>query len=97
MPIWTKCLSDTLYYDNSPADERGSCRVSIDKEHITVTYDDDHDVVTYSGIDHGNGHFSLKCPERKGEASLHMFKDGNILEGYWFEGGTRGMWRIKLA
>jgi len=27
---------------------------------------------------------------------LHRLSDSNILEGYWTEDGTHGMWRVYL-
>lgn len=61
----------------------------------------------YIGKESTPGYFKLKCKENPvmtGEASLHRFKDGRILEGFWeehydYEGvkySDKGMWRIYL-
>ncbi len=98
MTVWNNCTIDTLYYGEQAADTKApGYEVRIDENDIVVAYDDDEGWVEYRGKNNGNGHFQLTCPERKGEATLHQFPNGEILEGYWIEGGYRGMWRITLA
>lgn len=97
MQVWSKCTAEVLYYDAEPAvtNEEGYI-VRLSDETIEVAYDDDDGPVCYRGKNKGDGHFSLSAPEREGKASLHRFPDSNFLEGYWLEGGVRGMWRISL-
>ena len=96
MPVWSDCKADIIYYDEE-ADIDEPCEVRIDKDEIIVSYDDEDGPVVYKGKNNGNGHFNLKAPEINGQASLHRFKDGEILEGFWIEGSNKGMWRIRLA
>jgi hypothetical protein len=98
MQVWSKCTAEVLYYDAEPAitNEEGYI-VRLSDETIEVAYDDDDGPVCYRGKNNGDGHFSLSAPERDGKASLHCFPDSAFLEGYWQEGGVRGMWRICLG
>ena len=97
MTIWKHCTVDTLFFSEDPAvtNELGY-QVKIDDKEIVVSYQDS-EWVEYRGKNKGDGHFQLSCPERKGEASLHQFPGGKILEGFWIENGYQGMWRIKLS
>ncbi|MBU2807576.1 hypothetical protein HF285_04675 [Acidithiobacillus ferrooxidans F221] len=93
-------MADTYFDDGSPPAlrQRDAGEVRIDEREIVVSYEDDDGVVIYRGNNDGSGHFSLEAPERNGRASLHRFiPNGNFLEGYWIEGGNRGMWRIELG
>jgi len=38
----------------------------------------------------------VRYNENDGYGSLQMFKDENILEGYWIEEGSEGFWKIEL-
>lgn len=51
----------------------------------------------YVGREDGAGHYRLTCPERRGNATLHRFKDSDILDGFWSEDGQIGMWRIQIS
>ncbi len=97
MTTWKHCTADILYYDDTEAmtnDEGYIVRLS-DKT-IEIAYDDDDGAVCYRGTNNGNGHFELTAPERSGHASLHCFPDSHFMDGYWQEGESRGMWRIRL-
>lgn len=98
MQTWKNSSADIIFYDMTPAyvNERGYI-VRLSEDEIEVTYDDDEGAVCYRGKSKGSGHFELHAPERDGKASLHCFPDSQVLEGYWQEGGTRGMWRIRLG
>ncbi len=85
-----------VFYDEGTADEDECCDVRIDSENIIVNYMDGKERVQYEGSDLGGGHFILNCKAKSGKASLHLPKDGKILEGYWEESGDRGFWRIYL-
>ena len=87
---------DSLYYDGE-ADVGIECQVKIDNDSIVVSYESDDGWVNYSGKNDKSGHFELHADRYDGHASLHMFPGSTVLEGYWVEQGTRGMWRIVLA
>ncbi len=99
MQVWSKCTAEVLYYNADPAktyEEKYIVRLS--DETIEVVYDDDDGrPVCYQGINNGDGHFNLLAPECDGKATLHRFPDSGYLEGYWREGGEKGMWRIRLG
>lgn len=98
MSVWKNCTVDTLYYgDNAAVTNETGYQVKIDDDEIVVSYQTDGVWVEYRGKNKKDGHFQLACPELKGQASLHQFPAGKILEGYWIEDGYRGMWRITLA
>lgn len=98
MQTWQNSTADIIFYDTTPAymNERGYI-VRLSDTSIEVSFDDDEGAVCYRGKNNGDGHFDLKAPERDGTASLHCFPGSHVLEGYWQEGGVRGMWRIRLA
>jgi hypothetical protein len=96
MPIWSHCKMDMLDYDRTPADEDYPREVRINQHTIVVENEDNEGTVWYVGVDDGTGHLELHCRERAGRATLHMFQKGLVLEGYWEEGGYRGLWRICL-
>ena len=96
MTIWKNSKMTRLYYSKDSALEDYHCIVEIDDKGIVVEYEGDG-TVQYRGSDKGIGHYLLRSKTVNGEASLHMFPLSTILEGCWFEGGDRGMWRITLA
>lgn len=87
---------DTLYYDDD-ANVGDQCEVKIDERSIVVSYHDEGGWVNYSGKNDGSGPFELSADGSDGRATLHMFPNSNVLEGYWVEENTSGMWRIELA
>jgi len=70
------------------------CKVTIDIEFITVSYDDAGQTWQYRGQAKGPGHYELQAEGFDGRATLHRFEGSNVLEGTWVEDGVRGMWRI---
>lgn len=97
LPMVTKtALMDTVFYDDTPANEREECEIRINGNEIVVSYEDDDGVVIYKGKDKGHGHFVLECPERQARVTLHRILNGKFLEGYWIEKDYRGFWRITL-
>ena len=98
MQVWERAMADIIYYDDTPATvhDKGYI-VRLSDDFIEVCYDDEDGAVCYKGINHGTGHFELKAPERNGSATLHCFPNSHVLEGFWQEGQTKGMWRIWLA
>lgn len=89
-------LMDSVFYDETPANEGEECEIRIDGNEIVVSYEDDDGVVIYRGKDEGHGHFVLECPERQARATLHQIPESRFLEGFWIEEGYRGFWRITL-
>jgi len=96
MPVWKNSLMTTAFLDETSAFEAEECVVRIEGDVIEISYDDEGGNVIYRGQNDSSGHFELICPERSGRATLHMFKDGKFLDGYWIEGGYKGFWRIEL-
>lgn len=97
--LWNKSTMTHLYYDSDEADENEPCGVRLDDSGLLIEYDDEDGAdrpfrAQYRGPD--AGHFKLECVQTGGKATLHRFRDGNLLEGSWLEGGCRGMWRITL-
>ncbi|MCL4500874.1 MAG: hypothetical protein M1438_03335 [Deltaproteobacteria bacterium] len=87
----------TVYYEESIADEDDECIVRIEDGKIGISYDHEDDGnVIYKGKEEANGHFELKCESPKGQATLHRFPEGLLLEGSWVEEGFKGFWQIKL-
>ena len=96
MDVYKNSRMITAYFDESPAHEDEECLVRIGENSIEVSYDDEDGNAIYRGNNDGSGHFELTFPERAGQATLHIFKNGKFLEGYWVEAGYKGFWRIEL-
>jgi hypothetical protein len=93
-PVMWKHSFMTCFYADGELSET-SCQVRISRGGIAVSYADEGEVV-YEGTEDAPGHFRLACKAVNGRATLHRFPDGDMLEGFWTEGGNRGMWRIQL-
>ena len=78
------------FYDDSYDSQ--VCEVIISPDKIVI--EEEHGVI-WTGINDGSGHFHL-VNENNDTASLHMFTNGKILEGFWIESGEQGMWRIHI-
>ena len=87
----------SLFYDARSEDSL--CDVKIDGKSIVVSYIEEGrpTAVIYKGTEHESGHYELFKEDGKGRATLHRFKDGGFLEGWWQENGMQGMWRITLT
>lgn len=87
----------TCYFAAEEATLNTPCTVEINEKTISVRYEEDEGgSVNYAGKNDGNGHFRLSGSDG-GKASLHMFPDSNILEGYWTANTCSGMWRIDTG
>ncbi len=88
---------DTYHQTNGYAPD-ALCKVRISDGSIAVSYDEEGvGVITYEGPEVEPGHFRLNAPAVDGQATLHRFQNSNVLEGWWHQGGARGMWRITLS
>lgn len=87
---------EIAFQDQARPHEKMECRVSIDDQSIDVSFEHKGSPLVYQGENVGTGNFVLDCPERNGKASLHVVKDGEVLEGYWIESGEKGYWKIRL-
>lgn len=98
LPIVKKCSIDFFYYDEgAELDVEGE--VKFEDAKIIVSYAiQDGGYVVFHGVEKGRGHYELIAPNRNGKATLHMFEQSTILEGYCFdqEDDCQGMWRIRL-
>lgn len=93
---WANSKFDCLYFD-CEAETGLECKVIVGDGEVEVSYVEDGDRYYYRGLEVAPGHFTLRAVGFDGEATLHQFPDGRILEGYWTEEGNRGMWKIQLA
>ena len=96
MTVYKNCLMTG--YDAEPGVEETECEVNINEDKIVVSYfyEETKSPINYIGKASGDGHYLLECQIVKGQATLHRFPNGNILEGFWVEDGYEGMWRIEL-
>jgi len=95
--VYQNSKMDTIYYDSEKAAEGDDCEVKLGNHEIIISYAEGNGFGMYKGKELSPGHFSLEYPEKNGKASLHMFSDSKILEGFWVEDGARGFWRIHLV
>lgn len=96
MTIWEKSIMEMAFQDQDRPHEKVECNVSINDQSIVVSYERDGHSVVYQGENAGTGNFVLACPEIDGKASLHIVKDGEVLDGYWIVAGEKGYWKISL-
>jgi hypothetical protein len=47
MPVWTKSLMTTAFFDDTEAYEDEECIIRIDEKFIEVSYDDEEENVIY--------------------------------------------------
>lgn len=95
MAIWRNSSMET-FYASADAVETEPCEVRVSGNNIVVSYGSAGDYITYEGIETGEGHFKLHAPHVGGRATLHRLPGEDVLEGWWFEDGLEGMWRIHL-
>lgn len=96
MTVWHNGSMDT-YTQEDDFFCNHACEVRISGGTIAVSYiGEEIGVVVYEGTEVEPGHFRLTAPSVEGRATLHRFRDDNVLEGWWHEGGDEGMWRITL-
>ena len=96
MTVWENSILEIAFQDPTRPHETVECRVSIDDQSIVVAYEHDSTTMVYQGDNAGSGNFVLTCPENDGKASLHVVKDGEVLDGYWIISGEKGYWKISL-
>jgi len=96
MAIWEKSIMEIAFQDRARPHETLGCHVAIDDQSIVVSYEREGHAVVYQGGNNGNGNFVLACSESDGKASLHVVKNGELLEGYWMDSEVKGYWRISL-
>ncbi len=93
-----KNATSCTYFLGKEAAESSVCEVRItEKGEIVVSYETDDGYTVYKGQELGKGHYLLESDEPFGRGSLHRFEGSQILEGYWEEDGSKGMWRIELS
>lgn len=73
-----------------------ACVVRIDADMVVIEYESNDGRCVYRGHSVGEGHYRLQAVDFKGDATLHRFPSGSILEGFWVEEAQQGMWRIRL-
>lgn len=93
---WKKSIMTSGYLDNSEAKVE-TCQVHITEScRIEVVYRNGYHDTYYYGSSSHDGHFFLEQFNGDGKATLHYAKKMLILEGFWFECGESGFWRIEL-
>jgi hypothetical protein len=87
------------YYGDRTTVDIAPCRVRIDGSRIEVFYHDEvgGEEMVYDGHEVSEGHFQLTKRKYEGKGTLHCFSGGKILDGWWSEDGSDGMWRIHLS
>lgn len=95
MEIFKRSFMTTYYADGVDFD--WPCSVRIDEDLIVVEYAGEQGPVIYRGSSLGAGHYKMRKDGGGGEATLHRFPGGEILEGFWIEDVQDGMWKIRLG
>lgn len=94
MEVFKRSLMDTYHSEGVEFD--WPCSVRIDDDIVVIEYLDDQEPLVYRGNSSRDGHYRLKKDSGRGDATLHRFPTGKILEGFWVEDAQQGMWRIRL-
>ena len=95
--VYTNCKL-SIYYDDKPADMDIDCIVVMDGNEIELKYDQEGGRFwSWKGASQGEGHYVVRANNRRNNAVLHQIPQSEYLNGYWSEGGFRGMWRVKLG
>jgi hypothetical protein len=94
MAVHRKCLMET-FTDQGQLEDR-PCQVRISEGTISVSHEEGGETLVYEGAEVEPGHFKLGCPPVKGYATLHRFKDDDVLDGWYVQEGFEGMWRVRL-
>ena len=94
MPIWDKSESETFYADGRVS-AKEECSVGIDETRIVIDATKSGGWM-YQGDGSEVGHFELASSIPTGVATLHRSEGKEVLEGFWRQEGTYGMWRITL-
>src|SRR5262245_55716036 len=85
-----------VYYGDGEADFKQPYEVRIADGSIVLSYKVEGITVFYEGKEIGDGHFILKSTNVNGKGTLHKVPEDDVLEGWWFEDGSEGMWRVYL-
>lgn len=99
MKIYKNCPA--VDYTPKGRKEAYLCDIRIENKMLVLSYFQGAQIV-WQGTEEAPGHYvcRIKGGNFDGEATLHGFPGGNILEGFWtIKSGvdaTEGMWRITL-
>lgn len=96
MPIWTESECETFFADGR-ASTTERCQVRIADGRIVVAAGGLGGRWMYEGEEVGPEHFRLTSPDVRGTATLHRFDNDDVLDGWWRQEWTYGMWRITLG
>jgi len=96
MEAWNEVKLDIGFYDDERALLGVKCDVRVVSNSLSVNCRFLEEEVTLHGLRNGQGHYHLVAPDGSMQATLHRFKDSQILEGFWTRRGRRGFWRIQL-
>ena len=99
MRIYRNSTMD-FYYPDRGTDTDIPCIVTLGGEGCVIKYDalepDGHELFwEWTGQAIEPGHYKLTAHVGC-SATLHMFANAFVMDGYWKEQGLHGMWRIKL-
>lgn len=73
------------------------CIIVIGSGEVELKYDDLDGFVSWKGREVSPGHYIVHANRKGARGTLHRTDVNSIyLEGYWVEGGEKGMWRINL-
>lgn len=97
MTIWKNCTADLYYNDDTPELRDPGYEVRLEGDELVISYQSDGRWISYKGQDQGGGHYPLTADSIQGSAMLHRAPDAEILEGYWSENGSSGMWLVYLT
>ena len=96
MEAWNEAKLDIGFYDGQQALLGQKCDVRVVTSSLSINCLFLEEEVTLHGLRNGQGHYHLVAPDGGMQATLHRFKDSQILEGFWTRRGRRGFWRIQL-
>ncbi|MEX2162631.1 MAG: hypothetical protein WD823_00085 [Sulfuricaulis sp.] len=96
MEAWNEAKLDVGFYDDQRALLGLKCSVRVVASSLSISCLFLEEEVALHGLRNGQGHYHMVASNGSMQATLHRFKDSQILEGFWTRRGRRGFWRIQL-
>lgn len=98
--IYPRC-NLSIFYPDRPGDMDIECIVVLGQDTIEVKYDQEDgkggQFWSWKGVQQGEGHYVVNANHLGARGTFHQLRGSKYLEGYWAEGGFRGMWRVELV
>jgi hypothetical protein len=93
MATYRSSLMSYLHYGDATDVD---CEVVLAEGRVAISVRLDVGYDVYEGDERGVGHYSVTLVGGGGGGTLHRMPGSDMLEGSWWQGRERGMWRFQL-